>query len=281
MIVRKMIPIFKPLVEKFPLLSSVYRSARDQFNFMAPALETQWGFFLYGNRAMAQGDFEPKETALVRDLLNEVDVLVNVGANIGYYCCHALSMEKEVIAFEPNQNNVRYLCRNIKINKWSGAEIYPIALSNATDVLEIYGAGTGASILKGWAGISENHVELTPSTTLDLVLADRLKGRRVLVLVDVEGAEKFVLEGAQKLLNSSPKPLWMVEVTLKENQPSGVENNPNFKETFEIFFDCGYRAFTADGNMTPVTANDIKQIEVGQYSLPVYNFIFCESLPIV
>lgn len=47
---------------------------------------------------MASGDFEPEETRLIQDLLQEVDTLVNIGANVGYYCCHALSLGKRVIA---------------------------------------------------------------------------------------------------------------------------------------------------------------------------------------
>jgi FkbM family methyltransferase len=78
---------------------------------------------------MAQGTFEPEETELIRTILKDVDVLINVGANVGYYCCHALSMGKAVVAFEPIQRNLRYLCVNIKTNGWS-CEIYPIALSN-------------------------------------------------------------------------------------------------------------------------------------------------------
>jgi tRNA G37 N-methylase Trm5 len=90
---------------------------------------TPWGFKLAGNAAMVQGIFEPAETKLVRNILQNVDILVNVGANIGYYCCHALSMGKQVIAFEPIERNLRYLCKNIKNNGWTGAEVYPMALA--------------------------------------------------------------------------------------------------------------------------------------------------------
>ena len=53
---------------------------------------TPWGFSLAGHETMAAGKFYPQETRLMRDLSQEVDLLVNVGANVGYYCCHALSL---------------------------------------------------------------------------------------------------------------------------------------------------------------------------------------------
>lgn len=45
---------------------------------------TPWGFTLAGHEAMVAGTFEPEEAEVVRKLLQGVDVLVNVGANVGY-----------------------------------------------------------------------------------------------------------------------------------------------------------------------------------------------------
>ena len=85
---------------------------------------------------MAAGTLEPEETALVRKLLQEVDVLVNVGANVGYYCCHALSLGKPVIAVEPIAGNLHYLLANIRNNGWTAyAEVFPMA--NGRDELLI------------------------------------------------------------------------------------------------------------------------------------------------
>ncbi len=82
----------KNLVERFPTLAQFYRNTRDLLDRNQLALKTPWGFTLAGRPAMAEGTFEPEETHLVRELLQEVDILINIGANIGYYCCHALSI---------------------------------------------------------------------------------------------------------------------------------------------------------------------------------------------
>jgi len=224
---------------------------------------------------MAKGEFEPAETKLVRELLYDVDVLVNIGANVGYYCCHALSMGKHVIAFEPMQRNLRFLCQNMKINGWRDVEVFPLALSSKSDVLEIYGADTGASLIKGWAGTPENHVTLVPASTLDLVLGERLRGQRVLVLMDVEGAEFAVLQGATTLMHSDPKPVWMIEVSSFEHQPQGVAVNPNFASTFQLMREAGYAAFTADSAMREVTGVDVNAVQAGDVQrFPTHNFLF-------
>ena len=276
-ITKWLIALVKPLVSRCPRVATMYRSVRDQLDFVKEPIVTPWGFKLAGNVGMAQGTFEPAETELIRKTLKEVDVFVNVGANVGYYCCHALSMGKTVIAFEPNQQNLRYLCKNIKLNGWSDVEIYPIALSNSVDVLDIYGGSTGASLVKGWAGIPESYVNLVPSSTMDVVLGTRLKGRKVLVVVDIEGAEKWMLEGAIKMLANDPKPIWLVEITSKELQPTGVKINPNYKSTFQMFFDNGYHAFSVGETVRSITKEDVESVSEGSIDLHTNSFTVCEE----
>ena len=265
------------LAGRFPCLVRFYRGIRDQLDSMEQPVITPWGFKLAGNRLMAEGLFEPAETELIRKLIKDVDILVNVGANIGYYCCHALSMGKQVIAFEPIQRNLRYLYQNIKINNWSGVEIYPIALSNSIGVSQIYGRDTGASIIKGWAGIPESYVTLVPTLTMDIVLGRRLHGKKVLFVVDVEGAEKLVLEGAENILSNDPKPIWIVEITAEEHQPQAISINPNLKNTFRLFFKNGYHAFSIDQGMHPITTGDVDLASRGGLKFSSHNFLFTKS----
>jgi FkbM family methyltransferase len=274
---KKLIPFAKPLVERFPLIATMVRAVRDQMDSREALMPTRWGFKLAGNISMAQGIFEPTETQLVRNILKDVDVLINVGANVGYYCCHALSMGKQVIAFEPIERNLRYLYKNIKANSWSGAEIYPIALSNTVDVLEIWGGGTGASVVKGWAHIPESYVTLVPSSTMDVVLGTRLQGKRALILVDIEGGEKCMLEGATIMLANEPKPIWMVEILTQEHQPCGVDINPHFKSTFRLLCENGYQAFTIDRDIRPITMEEIDLVSKGNQKFETHNFLFRES----
>lgn len=247
---------------------------RDQLDMMDEPKTTLWGFKLAGNKAMVNGTFEPIETNLVRKFLQEVDVLVNVGANVGYYCCHALSMGKPVIAFEPIQRNLHYLCKNIRANKFDGVEIFPMALSNKVGVMEIYGGDTGASLVKGWANIPENYSMTVPCSTMDRVLDNRLFGKKVLVLVDIEGAEKWMLEGASKMIVNEPRPIWLIEIMSKDHQPNGININPNLVSVFELFFQNGYQAFTADKGMQAISLEKARSVANDFSSFETHNFIF-------
>lgn len=276
MVLLKWLILFlKPLVSNFPRAAALYRGMRDQLDSMEEPQPTPWGFKMAGNSAMTRGLFEPTETELVRKLLKDVDIMVNVGANVGYYCCHALSLGKPVIAFEPMERNLRYLCKNVKANGWDGVEIFPLALSNHIGVLEIYGGNTGASVVKGWAGTPESYKTLVPCSTLDVVLNTRLQKKRALILVDIEGAEKWMLEGASIMLDSNMMPIWIVEIASKELQPQGIQMNPNFKSTFEMFFERGYQAFDLEQKMRPIILADIEKVYKREVEFSSNNFLFC------
>jgi hypothetical protein len=133
-------------------------------------------------------------------------------------------------------------------------------------------------LVKGWAGTMEEHKRLVPISTLDRVLGDRLAGKRCFFVVDIEGAEKQMLEGAQKHLAMMPRPIWMVEITVSEHQPREIKLNPALRETFQIFWDYGYEARTADGQFRLVTADMIDQVVAsGVDSLLAHEFLFFDQ----
>jgi FkbM family methyltransferase len=243
---RRIIRVLKPLIDKFPAVGLAYRTWRDTLaSTREPAL-TPLGFRFGGNRMMAEGRFEEEEVEIARNHLASADILINVGANIGYYCCIALSLGKKVIAFEPIPLNLFSLYRNITANGWNDIEIFPLALGNRHGVITIFGGGTGASLIEGWAGTPTYYSRMVPINTLDNILGTRLAGTRSFFLIDVEGGERGVLEGAEKQLTLNPKPVWMVEIQTTSHQPSGRSVNPDLQRTFEMFWNHEYEAWTAE-----------------------------------
>ena len=269
----------KPIVERVPFLSILYRRRRDEAILKREPAPTPMGFKFVGGEQMEKGLFEPEETALIKRLLGGTEKFVNIGANVGYYACLALQMEREVIAFEPMEANVRSLLKNVKANGWeSSIEVYPVALSAGVGIIEIFGSGTGASLVPGWAGVSEKHFTLVPCSTLDRVLGDRLMGERTLILVDIEGAENMMLDGATGVLDRKPAPLWIVEISVLEHMPQGVPINPNLTKTFSKFWDRGYEAYTADRALRRVTREEVAEVaRTGVDTLETHNFLFASA----
>ena len=276
---RHLVQIAKPAIEHFPKLAMRYRHVRDSWRLPEEPVETPLGFKLAGNASMQDGSFEPEETKLATQILQQVDTFINVGANVGYYCCLALSLGKNTVAFEPIDRNLRYLLRNIKANGWEDrVEVYPLALGNSAGIAEIYGSSTGASLVKGWANIPESYVTLVPVSTLDTVLGARFQGSSCFVLIDIEGAEKAMLEGAASFLGADPKPVWMVEISVGEHQPQGVSVNPHLLSTFQIFWDRGYESWTGDARCRVVQLAEVEAIASGGLdTLHARNFLFLEK----
>ena len=264
----------------FQQIARTYRYVRDSWEIYKEPDDTPLGFKLSSNnRNMTIGRFEAEETQIVKNIIPSVDVIINIGANVGYYCCIALQQNKNVIAFEPIALNIRYLLQNIKANNWgTQIEIYPIALSNKTGVIEMYGGGTGASILKGWAGTPDDYSNLVPCSTLDNVLGRRFEGKKCFIIIDIEGAEQLMLEGASSIIDMNPKPSWMIEITISEHQPKGTTINPNLLSTFRIFWDRGYDAWTADKECRYVNCDEIEEIvKSGVDTCNTHNFLFIEK----
>ena len=270
---RKLVRGVKPLIERFPRVSALYRDLRDALpaRFGEPATTT-WGFRLVGLESMRSGDFEPEEMRFIESELASTDVFVDVGANIGYFACLARSRGVHTVMVEPLDANLRVLMRNLRANDWSdGIEVFPVALAKAPGLLDLYGSSTGASLLPGWAGASLAHVRTVPVSTLDVLLGSRWPGARMLIKIDVEGAELAVLEGAIGTLGRRPAPRWLVEVCLTENQTTV---NPHFLEVFELFWKNGYRAETVEERRT-VERTDVESwVASGKRTFGSYNFLF-------
>ena len=266
----------RPLVERSPRAAMTYRHFRDLRDVARMPVQTPLGFKLVGNAAMERGEFEPRETAFVQGALESADVVVNIGANIGYYCCLALQRGKYVVAFEPIPGNLRYLYRNVRANGWTDRiEVSPIALGPGPGLVDIYGGGTAASLIPGWAGIPLAYCQTVPVSTLDLSVGSRFPGDQMLILVDIEGAELGMLHGASAVLARKPQPVWMVEISIDEHQPGGHVLNPNLLQTFDIFERAGYAAWQIGAAFERIPYSRIRRIVAsGTNSLATHNFVF-------
>jgi FkbM family methyltransferase len=226
------------------------------------------------NRMMLRGIFELAELDVLKSHLQSADVFVDVGANIGYYACLARSLGKHVVAIEPQAQNLDCLTASLADNGWSDVEVFPIGLSNVPGLVTLYGAsGPSASLVRGWAGYSGRFKRVIPVNTLDNVLGGRFPGKRLVIKIDVEGAEYGVLQGAMKTLAANPSPTWFVEICLNEFHPGS--NNPNFAKTFDLFWCNGYEARAASERGRLITRNDVVTwSRDGKTGLRDFNYLF-------
>lgn len=286
-----MLNTLKDFLRRYPRLVSAYRDLhwrrivladlRDHvFGDRITSSLTPLGFRLFArnhpaNRAMLQGTFEPEETALLIEHLPRTDVFVDVGANVGYYTLLALKYGKHAIAVEPQPRNLQCLYESLEANRWTDrAEIFPVGLGPQPTLSTLFGAsGPSASLVRNWAKYGSSYKQTIPVLTLDIVMGERFIGREVFVKIDVEGYEYEVLRGASKTANGIRRATWLVEICFDQYHPSG--RNPNFRDSFEWFWQRGYEARTASSARTPVLPEDVERwCRTGKCDSGTINYLF-------
>jgi FkbM family methyltransferase len=286
-----MLVTLKNFLRRFPRLVSAYRDLhwrrlvladwRDAvFGDRTTRGVTPLGFHLVtrnhpANRAMLQGTFEPDETALLLQHLPQIDVFVDVGANVGYYTLLALKHGKRAIAVEPQPRNLQCLYAGLAANRWEDrVEVFPVGLGPQPGISTLYGAsGPSASIVPNWAKYGSGYKQTIPVLTLDIVLADRFIDRSLFVKIDVEGYEYQILQGASNAAGRVPGLTWLVEICFDEYHPSG--RNPHFAETFEWFWSRGYEARTANSARSRVLQQDVERwCRLGKCDSGTINYLF-------
>ncbi len=181
-------------------------------------------------------DWEKEERALVARYLPDCAALVDVGANNGFYALLAVHLGKPALAIEPDAGNLVVLRANCQ---GTPVEIVPAVLADAEGEALLYGDGDMASLDPDWQGVGRHFRQFVRALTLDGVLANRWSEGRLLIKIDVEGAEALVLRGASATLRREPRPMWLIEML--PHLPTGAQN-PAFAAARAIMEDMGYVA---------------------------------------
>ena len=266
------------LERRLPGLAATVRSARARRAREAqPLVETPWGFKFAGATPDLSDPVERAHVHSIETLIDEADVFVDVGANIGFFSCLARSHGRSVVAVEPFPVNVESVVRNCEANGWRDVDIHRAALADREGTGVLYGRDTLASRVEGWAIADDPWRQNVVLTTLDAVIGARFERQSVAIKVDVEGGEFDLLRGASATLDRTPAPVWSVEISLTENHPGG--RNPHFIDTFELFFSRGYTARTiGDEGVRDVSPEDVTAwAAAGRRGFGSMNYLFSRT----
>lgn len=149
-------------------------------------------------------DYEPVETGFIRDNVKPGQIVLDVGANIGWHTlglARAVGPKGRVLAFEPRQPTNEYLARTIKENGLDqSVELHRFGLWDS----EVEG---GLSWAEGTTNPGGTHLEFDQSRSRQSIALKPLDMLGIqateFIKIDVEGAELKALSGAKKLLEGS------------------------------------------------------------------------------
>jgi FkbM family methyltransferase len=152
------------------------------------------------------GIWEPRTTDYIKANLKKGQSFLDVGANVGYFSILAAELGALVTSFEPSSENREYLLKNFIENGISGLTIHKQALSNFNGETTLY---TGKT--PGEHSIKNNyHNESGEGEKVEVRRYDNITNEVPdWIKIDVEGAEKSVLEGMPHVLNTD-KPVVLI-----------------------------------------------------------------------
>lgn len=225
--------------------------------------------------ALRSGHFYQDEVvALMKQLVRPGQIVVDVGANIGFVSLAAsrqVGPQGRVFAFEPNSALVARLRKSIRRNRIGNVAVFMTALGERTGTVRLIAGGH-----HGTNRISADDEENFGAGEVSLhraddLLRDRLPaGLPAFVKIDVEGAELGVLKGMPELLRR-PRTRFFVEL--------GDAHSARFGHTaaavFDLFHAEGYAAFRV--RLSPFRAAIRLQAITGPVDKPVYDVLFMKA----
>lgn len=186
------------------------------------------------------GFYEIKLSRAISKLGSKGGLLVDVGANYGYFSClwASKNYKNKVLAFEASPVNIEPLKNNVGKNLLSDQiHIIPIALGKEPGRLQFTLENEDKQT--GWGGFTlyknKNTVEVEADTLDDYANKHNIDKIEVLK-IDTEGADTWVLYGAKKLIERKKIMHICFEHNLTRMKLLKIEENAaqNFLEA------CGY-----------------------------------------
>jgi len=188
--------------------------------------------------------YEKDDSEMLFKLVKDGDTIFDIGANIGWYSNHLSKKlpNAKIYSFEPIPETFLQLKQNTELNDSKNILLNNIALSNKIEKLVFYYSPTvtGASSL---VNITENEnmnrLECD-TTTLDHYFFKNKLNKIDFIKCDVEGAELFVFEGGETIINKY-KPIIFTEMLRKWASKFGYHPN----DIILFLSGMGYECFFA------------------------------------
>jgi len=209
------------------------------------------GYYLWLNdtgyidkQIIKKGVFEPASTKIIERIVKKGDVVIDIGANIGYYTVllsKIVGASGKVIAFEPTQHFLNVLRKNIAANQIENVEICALGLSNKSEKLKIDIGPSSATLHSpvGFDAIIAN--EKISLTTLDTFVRQRVQEKIDFIKIDIDGHEPFFFEGAWETLERY-SPIVIFEVSHLHYLKAGI-----FAwDFYDILRSKGYKFYNED-----------------------------------
>ncbi|MFL5810839.1 MAG: FkbM family methyltransferase, partial [Flavisolibacter sp.] len=201
------------------------------------------------------GFYEKKYVMTWERLIEKNSIILDIGANIGYYSLVAAgkAVNGHVYAFEPSSESYDQLQRNIAVNKLANITAFKRAVFNSSEERTLFisektniGMG-GLSTPVNFSGETEQVETIQIDQWIEMQKINKID----FIKIDIEGAEYDALKGMRKLLEKY-RPTIFVEIF----DPLLLRFGHNHLDVYQLLNDLDYQAFDVDekGELVPLKA---------------------------
>ncbi|MGD0812834.1 MAG: FkbM family methyltransferase [Verrucomicrobiota bacterium] len=209
------------------------------------ALDTSRRFVLHRDNQLSkliflERAYEPLETIIVTRAVQRGDVVLDLGANVGYYTALLDGLVKpngQVHSFEPGQGTFSRLEETKRLLKLERTVLHQKAISDSVGHIDFWLSTAGSDAQQSTVKMAALGEELArqrvAATSLDAFVKDMGKesGRIAFVKCDIEGAELSMIQGAQSLIAAQDPPIWLIE----HNRPALREHGSSTNDLLAPF----------------------------------------------
>ena len=151
------------------------------------------------------GIYEENETNFLKNLIKKGDIVLDIGANIGYYTllfAQLVGNTGKVYAFEPDPRNYQLIEKNIEINNFTNVVLVKKAVCAKSGNTTLYLMESSAHNT-----LRKDHPQTIDKIDIDLIsLDDYFKTLSIIpdfIKMDIEGNEINALKGMSDILQSN------------------------------------------------------------------------------
>ncbi len=177
--------------------------------------------------------YEPNQTEIVKKYVHEGDIVVDIGAHVGYYTllmAQLVGKNGKVYSFEPDPVNFQLLKKSVEINGFENVVLIQKAVSNITDKVKLFLGDNDSAINRIYdakLGDAKESIDVE-SIRIDEYFKenDELVN---FIKIDSEGSEVKIINGMKQFLSRNQELVMMTEFFPFLIKKSGDEPNQYLK----------------------------------------------------
>jgi FkbM family methyltransferase len=151
--------------------------------------------------------WESFETKIFLKTVKNGNVVLDIGANVGYYTLIAskkVGKKGKVYAFEPDEDNFRILEKNVQVNKCNNVVLVKKAVADKTGQINLYLNPVNTGDHRIYKSIEVREILRIQSVKLD----DYFKGKENsidVIKMDIQGAEGKAIAGMEEIFKKNSR----------------------------------------------------------------------------